>query len=457
MNGKTKNAIKWLVTILIPVILLFAIPITEAITQPIKMFIVVTMFGILAWMFELLPAFVTGLVMTILYILTNASDGTTAFMSWTNQIVWLCMSGLLVGAAFERTGLMRRISFSIIKLTGCSYKGVITGLFLSGIPMCILLPNLSARVTLYAFLAVGICQALELKPCSKAAAGIMLAGANAALAARYIIPASNDDSFLAMTVTNNVMPMKDYIMRISPLSLVMTALMLFLVLKLFKPEQEINSSEYINGELEKMGKLQGKELKFLALTLIVVVLMFTNKVPLAWLFVLLACICFFPGIDILEADDMKKVNFPMIIFVATALTIGNVAGALGIGGLVAQAFQNLVAGKALSPFVFYPVMWLFGVLFNFVMTPVAATAAFSVPLASLAPAVGMNVHATLFSFTMGVEQLIFTYEWAPILFIFSFGMFTSRQFMKYGAVRMAISLVFLLVIVLPYWMIVGMI
>ena len=457
MSVKNKSTVKWIITLLIPLILYFAIPVTEVLTMPIKMFIVVTMFGILAWMFELLPAFVTGLVMTILYILTKATDGNTAFMSWTNQIVWLCLSGLLVGAAFEKTGLMRRISFSIIKLTGCSYKGVIIGLFLSGIPMCVLLPNLSARVTLYAFLAVGICRALDLKPGSSAAAGVMLAGANAALAARYIIPASNDDSFLAMTVTNNVLPMKDYLLKISPLALVMVALMLFLVLKLFKPEQEVNSSEYVNGELQKMGKLQGKELKFLILTLIVVVLMFTNKVPLAWLFVLLACVCFFPGIDILKAEDMQKVNFPMIIFVATALTIGNVAAALGVGGLVAQAFQTAVAGRTLSNFVFYPIMWFFGVLFNFVMTPVAATAAFCVPLASLAEAVGMNVHATLFSFTMGVEQLIFTYEWAPILFIFSFGMFTTKQFMKYGAVRMAVSLLFMLVIVLPYWMLVGMV
>ena len=259
-----------------------------------------------------------------------------------------------------------------------------------------------------------------------------------------------------MTMTNNMMSMKEYLTRISPLALVMTALMLFLILKLFKPEHEVNSSEYVNSELEKMGKLQGKELKFLILALIVVVLMFTNKVPLAWLFVLFACVCFLPGIDILKAEDMQKVNFPMIIFVATALTIGNVAASLGIGGLVAQAFQTVVAGRTLSNFVFYPVMWLFGVLFNFVMTPVAATAAFCGPLASLAEAVGMNVHATLFSFTMGVEQLIFTYEWAPILFIFSFGMFTSKQFMKYGAIRMAISLAFVLIIVLPYWTMVGL-
>ena len=156
MNSKTKNLIKWAITLLIPLILYFAVPITETITPQIRSFIVVTMLGILAWMFELLPAFVTGLVMTILYILTKAADGNTAFASWTNQIVWLCLSGLLVGTAFEKTGLMRRISFSIIKLTGCSYKGVIIGLFLSGIPMCVLLPNLSARVTLYAFLAVCI-------------------------------------------------------------------------------------------------------------------------------------------------------------------------------------------------------------------------------------------------------------------------------------------------------------
>lgn len=446
-----KLLVKWLITLAVAGVIYFAIPRNDVITEPIVRFLAITLFGVFAWMFELLPAFIVGLMMSLGYILLKVSDAPTVFASWNNQIVWLCFSGLLVGAAFEKTGLLKRIAYTCIRAVGYSFKGIVIGLIASGIIISVLLPNLSARVVLYTFLGVGICAAMQLEKGSKAGAGIMLACFMAAVASRYILPSSNDEIVLASSLMKNPPSiMAHFSANIIP-TLIWVAIMAGLILVAFKPKDAIDCKPYIDSEHQKMGKITAPEIKFLVLLLLAMVAVFTKVIGIGWCFLLLACICFFPGINILETKDMAKVNFPMIVFVATAMTIGNVTNALGLGEIVSGAFVTFLNGAQLSPYVLYPLCWLFGVIITMLMTPLAAVASFTVPLQGIAAAAGLGANGAIYAFSMGVEQIIFPYEWAAALFVFSFGYITSKQFLKWGAVRMLLCLVVLVAIMIPCW------
>ena len=453
----TKHLVQWLITLGVAALVYILVPRSEIITESIVRFLAITLCGVFAWMFELIPAFVVGLLMSVGYILFKVADGPTVFAAWNNQIIWLCMSGLMVGVAFEKTGLLKRISYTCIRRAGYSFKGIVIGLICAGIIISALLPNLSARVVLFTFLGVGICSAMNLEKGSSAGAGVMLASYMAAVSSRYLLPSSNDETVLASSLMTDPVSIPLHLKANLLPTLIWVAIMIGLILVLFKPKEHIDCKAYIDAEYEKMGKISAPELKFMVLLLVALIAVFTNKIGIGWCFLLLSCILFVPGISILDNKDMAKVNFPMVIFVATAMTIGNVTNALGLGAIVSNACVTYLNGAQLSAFVFYPVCWLFGVIVTMLMTPLAAVASFTVPLEGVASAAGLGINGAIYAFCMGVEQIIFPYEWAAALFVFSFGYISSKQFLKWGAIRMGLCLIFLIAILIPIWSMTGFI
>lgn len=449
--------VKWLVSIGIPALLFLLIPETAVMTYQIKMYIAITLFTILMWVMNTLPPVITGLVMSLLYIFLNVSNGNTVFSSWTNQIVWLCVGGVIIAQAFEKTGLMKRIAYTIIYRTGCSYRGVVIGLIASGLVMTVILPNITARVTLYAALAFGICRALDIKPNTKTGAGIMMAGFIGAIGSRTMLLSGWDNLVLSYGLIENfAVPstMKFFFCNLLP-TLVWCAAMVVAILFFFKQDVPFEGREFFAGEVKNSGKMSAKEWKFLAILLVAVLFLFFSNYAIGWLFLAAACICFFPGVDILGAEDLKNTNFSIIIFIASAMTIGNVASELQIGAMVGNLLVDALAGMEVSNLLMMMIAWLFGVIMDFLMTPVAALSAFSVPIASICTQLGLSVSRVLFSFIWGVEQFIFPYEWALFLIVYGYGMVTNKDTLKFGLIRMALSFVFMVVILAPCWALFG--
>ncbi len=457
MLEKKQMIIKWVASIGIPVLLYMLIPESTVVTGSIKMYISITAFTILMWVLNTLPPVITGLVMSLLYIFCNVSNGNVVFSSWTNQIVWLCTGGVIIALAFEKTGLMKRIAYKIIYKTGCSYKGIIIGLIASGIVMAIILPNITARVTLYAALAFGICKALNIPSNTKTGAGIMMAGFIGAIGSRTMLLSGWDNLVLSYGLIENFeapSTMKFFMCNILP-TLVWCAIMAVTIMVLFKQDVQFEGKDYFKEEVKKSGKMTSKEWKFLLILLAAVLGLFFTQYAIGWLFLAAACLCFFPGIDILGSEDVKNINFTIIIFIASAMTIGNVATDLQIGTLVGNALVNTLANIQITNTGMMMIAWLFGVIMDFLMTPVAALSAFSVPIASICEQLGFSISGVLYSFIWGVEQFIFPYEWALFLVVYGYGMITSKDTLKFGLARMILSFVFMLIILVPCWTLLG--
>jgi len=59
---------------------------------------------------------------------------------------------------------------------------------------------------------------------------------------------------------------------------------------------------------------------------------------------------------------------------------------------------------------------------------------------------------TTYSFYLGLDQLILPYEIGTYLIFFSMGYVTLRDFAKCSAIKMAVSVVFTLAIMIPWWL-----
>ena len=78
-----KVLVKWCINFLIPIILLF-IPCNEVFSWDIKIFCVVTAFGILIMCFELAEPIVSAMFLMLGYYLTGIATFETAFNGFTN-------------------------------------------------------------------------------------------------------------------------------------------------------------------------------------------------------------------------------------------------------------------------------------------------------------------------------------------------------------------------------------
>lgn len=106
-NGKM---IKWVIAVGIPLVLYGMIPQSESVSPEMRKFFVCTAWAILTWAFNLLPVYVSGLLLTVWAILWNVAPANVILSPWTGSVVWLSLGGLTLSVIFEKSGLMQRIA-----------------------------------------------------------------------------------------------------------------------------------------------------------------------------------------------------------------------------------------------------------------------------------------------------------------------------------------------------------
>lgn len=91
--------------------------------------------------------------------------------------------------------------------------------------------------------------------------------------------------------------------------------------------------------------------------------------------------------------DIRNLNFGFIIFVASCMGIGAVAGSLGIGQIVSDMAMPILVGKSVNFVLMF--VWLLCVLLNFLLTPLAIIATFTVRWRQISLDLGINPHARI--------------------------------------------------------------
>lgn len=448
--------IKWAIAVGVPVILYTAIPRSEAITPEMRKFFACTSWAILTWAFNLLPVYVSGLLLTIGAILWGVAPAGVILSPWTGSVVWLSLGGLTLSIIFENSGLMQRIAYFCIVKSGGSYKGIINGIVLSGIIIALLVPNMTGRVALYCALCYGIYTALKIPKNSSTGAGIMFAGFVAAIAPAWIYLSASENLQLVNSYLKDLgksVSWMEYFISNFPVMVIWTIVLLVMIRVLFKQDAEIDGKEYFEEKYRSLGKMTSKEIKFLIILLGLVIAMVFSGIDAGWLFTIAVIVCFLPGIEVAKEEDIKKVNFPMVFFVAATMSIGSMSNSVGVAALVSDLVMPLLQNVGNLGMLLFA--WVTGVAVDLMMTPLAGMAAFSPLFIEIAGKLGLSIVGTTFSFVWGVEQLFFPYEWALFLILFSYDVFDMKKAIKFCTTRTILSLIFLAAVLYPYWSLTG--
>ena len=89
----TAKKAEWIISLLIPVILLFM-----PLETHLKLFFAITLWGILAIAFDLMDKLVPSLLMPTLYVLLGVAPSAAVYAAWSSTTVSLAISSLIMAA-----------------------------------------------------------------------------------------------------------------------------------------------------------------------------------------------------------------------------------------------------------------------------------------------------------------------------------------------------------------------
>ena len=165
---------------------------------------------------------------------------------------------------------------------------------------------------------------------------------------------------------------------------------------------------------------------------------------------------FLPGINVATDETIKGIKFPVIFFAAACMSIGFVAGSLGIGPLITRSITPMI-GNLSNHWVFAGATSLLGTLLNFLLTPLAMMGVGTAPIVSILTEMGVNPLLGLYSFYLSCNLVFLPYESTAFLVFYSFGTVKLKDFVKICLAKFVFFLLWMLIIMLPYWHLIGVV
>ena len=130
-----------------------------------------------------------------------------------------------------------------------------------------------------------------------------------------------------------------------------------------------------------------------------------------------------------------------------------VGNAVGSNSWMVSVVQPLF--HEISPIAGVLLSYVIGVVTNFILTPLAATAAFAPAFGELGTQLGINQLPLWYAFQYGLDQYVLPYEMVLFLYIFTTGYVRLGHIVKALALRILLCGIMLLAVAVPYWKLIG--
>jgi sodium-dependent dicarboxylate transporter 2/3/5 len=347
-------------------ILLQLLPI-EMISAKADVVIAIALWMVIWWITEAVSISVTALLPLLLFPLYKIMPIADVGANYGSPIIFLFFGGFVLALALEKVNLHKRIALTIINWTGTSPNKVILGFMIATAFMSMWISNTASTVVMLP-IAMSVINLLIndadgfSKQDQNFALSVMLGIAFAANAGGIATVIGTPPNSVLIGLLEN-----EYNLEISflkwmliglPFSTVLITIIYFVLIKLF-PNKGIvfnASKSVINDELNKLGKMTGKEKQVLITFAIIVSLwifrtvinsVFPNLGLSDTMISILGAIALFTipynlkrGDFILEWKDTQKLAWGILILFGGGLALAKGMSASGIVDVVASAISS---------------------------------------------------------------------------------------------------------------------
>lgn len=462
-----ERAIAWrpllgrLLSIVIPVSLWFAPLHLDARVQHT---LAITAFMVVAWITEALDHALTGMVGCYLFWALGVVRIDVAFSGFADDTAWFLFGAMLFGSMATKSGLARRMAYAVMLHVGNTYSRLLLGIVISDFLMTFLVPSGMARVTIMAAVALGLMEVFGVAPGSNIGRGMFLvitytaglfdkmiiAGAASITARGWIEKAGHVEVLYSR-----------WFLAYLPLTVITILVAWRLTLWLYPPEKSAlpGGAGHLKEELRKMGRWSAMEKKSALLMLLAVSLWltdFAHHISPAVVGLGVGLLAAFPGIGILNLEDLKRVNYLPVFFVAAAVSMGKVLIATKaldvLTGILFNWMTPLVHSVAGSSLVLY---WTAFVYHIFLASEVSMLGTSIPPLMKFAISHGLNPLAVGMIWTFAAGGKLFVYQSAVMIVGYSYNCFSGRDVIRIGVWLSVVESLLLLLLAPLYWPLIG--
>ncbi len=449
--------LKWITVVIIPLLLYNFVP--QDVSPEFPTYMALTSAAIISWALNIFPPVGVAALLTFAYMLFGVADAETVFGPWATVLPWISFAAVIIGDAMEDSNLARRSALFCLKNTGGSFTGLTIGFFVAGLVLVLILPSILARCVIFCAISSGIVQALNIDPKSRLSSAIILTGFFAAAAPQFMYLHSSESFIWAFDImlkgTDKTVDFWDYCYHGTLINLVYYAVSMIVVF-LVKGKEQLPLSDrlaaFIAESRAELGPISAKEIKLFVIIMGIIagfMLEPWTGVDPVFLFCVLSLCCYLPGVSILTAESFNKLNVVFLFFITGCMAIGFVGGSVGANKWAVDALVPLLQEASATMSVFFA--YVAGVVVNFLLTPLAATAAFTPAIGELGNALGVNPLPLFYALNFGLDQYIIPYEAVYFLYIFITEKITLRHVIFALSVRILLVGAFLIAVAIPYW------
>lgn len=416
--------------------------------------------GVIAlWATAIVPEHLTALLFFAIAMLGAIAPADVVFSGFYSTAFWLVFSGLILGVGINNTGLGARIADRMAGLFGSGYAGMTAGVVAVALTLGFLMPSSMGRVALLIPIISAYAARMGYAPGSRGHSGLILsAGFVSFNLCVGILPATVPNMALmgAVETLYGFTPLYgEWLMLHFPVTSLLKAVLVVGVTVWFFREPS-NPAESTR-EAKPWTAAERRLAVLLALALAGWTTDFLHHISPAWIGLAAACVGLLPGVGVMPAQDLKKVNFPTAIYVAGVLGLGALVAHSGLGGWLAREAVGVAPLDPEAPFLSFMTVALSSSAVG-VATTLPGVPIVMAPLATdLAAAAGFSLEATIMMMAVGFTVFVLPYQAPPLIMAMHLGQVSAMDGVRFVLAVAAVTVVALLPVNFLWWRLIGFI
>jgi len=418
------------------------------------------------WVFEVVPIGITSIVIGVVQAMFLIRPAQKAFTDFMVPSVWFIIGSIVIGMAFTRTGLTKRMAYSMLMLVGERTSMIYLGCFIMTAGLTLIMAHTAVAAAVYPLLMAVYALYERGSTPTKFGKGLFIGMAFVAGAGSVITLLGAARGAVAIGFFNDIVGREISFFELSyymaPIGIVMVFILWGLMMVLFKPERSrIDGLRHrVKSLSENLGKISRTEIVTLA-TVVIVILMLSFRKFIPGLenveksaIILLSTIVFF-ATRILKIDDLENIPWNIILLFGGAMSIGFCLWETGAAEWLAIIWLGLLKNAGWLLFILGVSLFVL-IMTNFIMN--VAAIAISLPVALvIAPYLNVAPEVILFSsLTVAGMPFLLLVGAAPNAIAYESRQFTSGEFLRAGLPASAILMVVLAIFVRFIWPWMGM-
>jgi di/tricarboxylate transporter len=374
------------------------------------------------WGTSIVPGYLASLIFFAVVLVLHLATPDLVFAGFGSTAIWLIVSGAVIGAAIGISGLGGMLARLLQPLLTTSYSRLIGGLMLVAMLLGFLMPSSVGRAAVLVPVGMALADLCGFRPGSNGRIGVAVVLAIGCNMPSFAILPSNIPNMVlagaAETIHKVGFGYMEYLVLHYPvLGIVKSVLTVALVLRAFPDRIGAPLQTAAKGP-EAAAVSPAVRLRVGLLLLVTLVLWMTDSlhgINAAWVGLVTAVLLLMPRIGVVSPQAFRNsVDFGTLLFVVGALALGSLVNASGLGGMLAQALEDILPLREGAAFVNFVSLSAISALTGLFTTVPGVPAVLTPMAADLSAQSGMSLQAVLMTQVIGFSTVLFPYQVVPL-------------------------------------------